>query len=189
MRKFILPAVFVLLMCNVCWGAVSEDMSVYLRKDVFEARMDAFMKEMRGEFQVMNAKLEALSQRMDDNYRNLEQKIDDNRRNLEQKIDSNYHNLEQKIDDNRRTLEQKIDSNYHNLEQRIDNNYHSLDTRISDVRNDVYLGLVILGIIVSLPIVQKMLSSMEVKRQMITLEDVKRLIEENNAELRKSLQI
>ena len=200
MRKFILPAVFVLLMCNVCWGAVSEDMSVYLRKDVFEARMDAFMKEMRGEFQVMNAKLEALSQRMDDNYRNLEQKIDDNRRNLEQKIDdnrrnleqkidSNYHNLEQKIDDNRRTLEQKIDSNYHNLEQRIDNNYHSLDTRISDVRNDVYLGLVILGIIVSLPIVQKMLSSMEVKRQMITLEDVKRLIEENNAELRKSLQV
>ena len=167
MRKFVIPAVFVLLMCNICWGAASEDMNVYLRKDVFEARMDAFMKEMRGEFQVMNAKLEALSQRMDDNYRNLEQKIDDNRR----------------------TLEQKIDSNYHNLEQRIDNNYHSLDTRISDVRNDVYLGLVILGIIVSLPIVQKMLSSMEVKRQMITLEDVKRLIEENNAELRKSLQI
>ena len=178
MRKFVIPAVFVLLMCNICWGAASEDMNVYLRKDVFEARMDAFMKEMRGEFQVMNAKLEALSQRMDDNYRNLEQKIDDNRRNLEQKID-----------DNRRNLEQKIDSNYHNLEQRIDNNYHSLDTRISDVRNDVYLGLVILGIIVSLPIVQKMLSSMEVKRQMITLEDVKRLIEENNAELRKSLQI
>ena len=167
MRKFVIPAVFVLLMCNICWGAASEDMNVYLRKDVFEARMDAFMKEMRGEFQVMNAKLEALSQRMDDNYRNLEQKIDDNRR----------------------TLEQKIDSNYHNLEQRIDNNYHSLDTRISDVRNDVYLGLVILGIIVSLPIVQKMLSSMEVKRQMITLEDVKRLIEENNPELRKSLQI
>lgn len=144
MRKFVLQAVFVLLMCNVCWGAVSEDMSVYLRKDVFEARMDAFMKEMRGEFQVMNAKLEALSQRMDDNYRNLE--------------------------------------------QRIDNNYHSLDTRISDVRNDVYLGLVILGIIVSLPVVQKMLSSMEVKRHMVTLEDVKRLIEENNAELRKSLR-
>ena len=145
MRKFVIPAVFVLLMCNVCWGAVSEDMSIYLRKDVFDAKMESFMKEMRGEFQVMNAKLEALSRRVDDNY--------------------------------------------HNLEQRIDNNYHSLDTRISDVRNDVYLGLVILGIIVSLPVAQKMLSSREVKRQMITLEDVKRLIEENNAELRKSLQV
>ena len=103
------------------------------------------MKEMRGEFQVMNAKLEALSQRVDDNY--------------------------------------------HNLEQRIDNNYHSLDTRISDVRNDVYLGLVILGIIVSLPAMQKMLDSREIKRHAITLEDVKRLIEENNAELRKSMQV
>ena len=145
MRKFVISAVFVLLMCNMCWGAASEDMSVYLRKDVFDAKMESFMKEMRGEFQVMNAKLEALSRRVDDNY--------------------------------------------HNLEQMIDNNYHSLDTRISDVRNDVYLGLVILGIIVSLPVAQKMLSSREVKRQMITLEDVKRLIEENNAELRKSLQV
>ena len=97
MRKFVVSAVFVLLMCNMCCGAVSDD--VYVRKDVFDAKMEAFMKEMRGEFQVMNAKIEALSQRMDDNYRNLEQKIDSNYHNLEQRIDNNYHSLDTRISD------------------------------------------------------------------------------------------
>ncbi len=112
------------------------------------------MTEIRGEFQVMNAKINAPSRQAYDNYN---------------------------------SLLKRIDNNYNNLSERIDNHYHNLD------RNGMYLLLVVLGIIVSLPIVQKMLQSHEAKKeskhQFVTLEDVKRLIAENNAELRRSLQV
>lgn len=149
MKRLATVLLLMLSMTGLCYGAASEDMSVYLRKDVFDAKMEAFMTEIRGEFQVVNAKIDALSRRVDDNYNNLSRRIDDN--------------------------------------------YHSLDTRISDVRNGMYLLFVVLGIIVSLPIVQKTLQSHEAKKeskqQFVTLEDVKRLIAENNAELKRSLQV
>ena len=149
MKRLATVLLLMLSMTGLCYGAASEDMSVYLRKDVFDAKMEAFMTEIRGEFQVVNTKLDALSRRVDDNYNNLSRRIDDN--------------------------------------------YHSLDTKISDVRNGMYLLFVVLGIIVSLPIVQKTLQSHEAqkesKQQFVTLEDVKRLIAENNAELKRSLQV
>ena len=137
MKKILIAIFITITTATSALGAVSEDMSVYVRKDLFDVKMDAFMTEIRGEFQVVNAKLEALSRRIDDNY-------------------------------------------------------HSLDTRISDVRNDMYLGLVILGIIVTLPMVQKMLQGREeqkdVHKAFVTLEDVRRLIEENNVKLNSRTQ-
>ena len=133
MRKLLAVIVLVLIMSGAGYGAISEDMSVYVRRDVFDAKMEGFMKEIRGEFQVMNAKIEALSRRMDDNYRNLE-------------------------------------------------------ARIGDLREYIYWLIVLLGIIICLPIVQKIFQSVKESRPTVTLEDVKRLIEENNAELRKTMQ-
>ena len=133
MRKILAGIALVLITCSASYGAVSEDMSVYVRRDVFDAKMEGFMKEIRGEFQVMNAKIEALSRRMDDNYRNLE-------------------------------------------------------ARIGDLREYIYWLIVLLGIIICLPIVQKIFQSVKESRPTVTLEDVKRLIEENNAELRKTMQ-
>ena len=131
--KIIITLILILLTSVASYGAVSEDMSVYLRKDVFDAKMEGFMKEIRGEFQVMNAKIEALSRRMDDNYRNLE-------------------------------------------------------ARIGDLREYIYWLIVLLGIIICLPIVQKIFQSVKESRPTVTLEDVKRLIEENNAALKRSGQ-
>ncbi|MBQ9390247.1 MAG: hypothetical protein IJU07_08745 [Synergistaceae bacterium] len=154
MKRLATVLLLMLSMTGLCYGAASEDMSVYLRKDVFDAKMEAFMTEIRGEFQVVNAKIDALSRRVDDNYN---------------------------------TLSKRIDDNYSSLLKRIDNHYNSLD------KNGMYLLLVVLGIIMSLPIVQKMLQSHESKKeskqQFVTLEDVKRLIAENNAELKRSLQV
>lgn len=138
--KLIIILILLLLTSGTSNGAVSGDMSEYVRRDVFDAKMEGFMKEIRGEFQVMNAKIEALSRRIDDNY--------------------------------------------HSLEARI----NGLDTRINDVQNYIYLVLVLLGIIVGLPTVQKVYQSVKASRPSITLEDVKRLIEENNAELLKTLR-
>ncbi|MBQ7193460.1 MAG: hypothetical protein IJR98_03715 [Synergistaceae bacterium] len=135
MKRLILALMLMLTATSVSHGAVSEDMSVYLRKDVFDAKMEAFMNEIRGEFQVVNTKIEALSRRIDDNYNALEKRMD------------------------------------------------GLDARISDVRNGMYLLFVVLGIIVSLPIVQKTFQGFEERRasrqQFVTLEDVKRLIAES----------
>lgn len=142
--KLIITLILLLLTSGTSNGAVSGDMSEYVRKEVYDARMDSFMKEMRGEFHVMNTKLEALSRRVDDNAQNLA--------------------------------------------ERIDGSNHSLESRIDDLRNDIYLGLVILGIVVGVPSVQKWYERLKASRPSVTIEDVKRLIEENNAELLKSLR-
>ena len=59
-----------------------------------------------------------------------------------------------------------------------------IDARMGDLRNGIYLWLVVLGIIVSLPTVQKFLQVREERRQFTTIEDVKRLIAEHEAQAR-----
>lgn len=81
-------------------------------------------------------------------------------------------------------MSERIDRNFETLSARID----GLDARMGDLRNDIYLGLVILGILVGVPSVQKWYERLKASRPAITLEDVKRLIEENNAELMKTLK-
>ena len=178
MRKMsMLLLVQLLVFGTACYGAVSDD--VYVRKDVFEAKMEAFMTEIRGEFQVMNAKIDALSRRVDDNYHSLEKRIDD---------------LEKRTDDKFINMEKRMDNNYHSLEKRIDDNYYSLDARISDLRNGMYLGLVLFGTVLGLPFFnkwreEKQKEKEEQRRPSITLEDVMRLIEENNMKLSGKPQV
>ena len=70
--------VFMLILCvpGVCFGASSEDISVYVRYDVFSARMDAFMSEIRlmneqlrseikQDVQEINARIDATNARLD----------------------------------------------------------------------------------------------------------------------------
>ena len=149
MRKILATLALVLLTWSVSYGAASDD--VYVRKDVFDAKMEAFMSEMRGEFQVMNTKIEALSVRMDEKFQSLETRINERFRGVDDKI-------------------------------------QSLDTRISDLRNGIYLWLVAIGLVVSWPKLREIFRSMSSSSPSITLEDVKRLIEENNVKLRNSLQ-
>ncbi len=70
----------------------------------------------------------------------------------------------------------------------VDDKIQSLDTRISDLRNGIYLWLVAIGLVATWPKVREIFRSMSSSSPSITLEDVKRLIEENNVKLRNSLQ-
>ena len=184
MRKMsVLLLVQLLVFGTACYGAVSDD--VYVRKDVFEAKMEAFMTEIRGEFQVMNAKIDALSRRVDDNYHSLENRMND----LEKRMDDKFISLEKRMDD----LEKRTDDKFIHMERRMDNNYYSLDARISDLRNGMYLGLVLFGTVLGLPFFnkwreEKQKEKEEQRRPSITLEDVMRLIEENNVKLSGKLQ-
>ena len=161
-------ALLITLLCLVgtaAYGAVSEDNNVYVRKDVFEVYM-----------QNINANMERIFQKLD----NMESKINN--------ISDRLSGLSSRIDGLEAKLSERIDGLDARLSARID----GLDARIGDLRNDIYLGLVILGIIIALPMVQKMLQAhidRKATKPSVTLEDVMRLIEENNALLEKKFHV
>lgn len=146
MRKIITALLTLQLMSVAAFGAVSEDMNVYVRKDVFEVYM-----------QNISANQERILQRLD-------------------KLDEGLHALNQTVSN----LSGRVDG----LDKRMD----SLDKRIDDLRNGIYLWLVAIGLIAAWPRVQDLLKRWMKSAPSITLEDVRRLIEENNAMLERKFQ-
>ena len=158
MRRVIALIVLSLLTGTASYGAVSED--VYVRKDVFEVYM-----------QNINANQERILQRLD--------KLDDGIHALNQTVanlSGRVDGLDKRIDG----LDKRIDG----LDKRID----SLDKRIDDLRNGIYLWLVAIGLIVAWPKAREMFRKWGTSAPSITLEDVRRLIEENNAILERKFQ-
>ena len=157
MRKIFMTMIFILLIQSITLASVqSEDMNVYVRQDIFDAKMEALVNEIRGDIKV-------LSERMDKNFAILSERID--------ALDAK--------------LTQKIDGVEAKLSARID----GIDKRIDDLRNGFYVGIVVFGTLLGLPIFNKLYAERKSQKEKssFTLEDVKRLIEENNIMLRQSL--
>ena len=79
-------------------------------------------------------------------------------------------------------MSERVDRNFETLSGRID----SLDKRIDDLRNGIYLWLVAIGLVVAIiawPKVQDKLPKWGKATPSITLDDVRRLIEENNVKV------
>lgn len=155
--KAIITILLLLTMSEASNGAVSGDMTEYVRKEVFEVHM-----------QSINAKLDMIV--------NVVKEVRDEQERQRKDI----NDLTKAVS----VMSERIDRNFETLSARVD----GLDARMGDLRNDIYLGLVILGILVGVPSVQKWYERLKASRPAITLEDVKRLIEENNAELMKTLK-
>ena len=72
MKKILLITVLLLLeLSSSSYGAVSADMSVYVRQDVFDAKMDSLRSEIQvgnerilAEIRILNTKLEEMDKRM-----------------------------------------------------------------------------------------------------------------------------
>ena len=128
-----------LMTAGASYGAVSDDMSVYVRKDVFEVYM-----------QNINAKFDMIMEELKEQKRMIAD-LSDRVANLSGRVDG--------------------------LDKRMD----SLDKRIDDLRNGIYLWLVAIGLVVSWPKLKETVQKWANSTPSITLEDVKRLIEENNA--------
>ena len=79
MKKFLTTIFLLLILSSVSFAASSEDVreNLYVRQDVFDAKMEAFMKGIHGEFQVINTKLSALEKRIDDLQATTTSRIDD----------------------------------------------------------------------------------------------------------------
>jgi len=129
------------VLSSSAYGLPSEDINVYVRQDVFDAKMEAFMNEIRGEFQVINAKFAALDKRIDDLQVSTANRIDD-------------------------------------LQV-------STASRIDDLKTIIYWGLSILGLLISFAIFGPSFGEFlrNLRKPSFTLDDVRRLIEENNAAL------
>ena len=199
MKKLIF--IFLVMFCSNAYGAVSADMSEYVRKDVFEARMDKLdakmdrvfeeLKSIRDEQKILNEELKSRKQEINDLSKNiavLSQKVDNNFITLNNKIDANFITLNNKIDSSFAILDKKIDGNFATLNSKIDGNFETLsaridrvDSRVEDLRSDIYLGLVVLGIIVALPSVKSFFQWWEERKALrspsFTLEDIERLMD------------
>ena len=139
--KKIIVALLLLTMSSACYGAASDD--VYLRKDVFDAKMEAMFNRLHAEIGEVRGDIKALSERIDGVNASLSGRIDGLNASLSGRIDG-------------------------------------LDKRIDDLRNGIYLWLVAIGLFVSWPKLKELVQKFGKSTPSITLEDVRRLIEENN---------
>ena len=162
--KNIITLIMLLIMSVPSEGAVSGDMSEYVRKDVFEVQM-----------QSVNAKLDMIL----DGMKELREELKEIR--AEQKSQRNDIS---RLSNTVSGLTARIDG----LDARMTDNVQNLGSRIDDMKQYIYLVLVLLGIVIVLPSVQKFLEWRDSRKPSVTLEEVKRLIEANNAELLKSIR-
>ncbi|MBQ7170481.1 MAG: hypothetical protein IJR63_11330 [Synergistaceae bacterium] len=180
MRKILLS---VMIACAVSSEAfaLSEDMSVYVRQDVFDAKMEVLFTRLHSEIENLGTRLEgkidALSERID----GLDKKIDSVEKSLSEKIDAVDKRLSEKID----AVDKKLSARIDGVDKRID----GLDKRIEDTHTFVYWILVLFGAIFLIPFVSKFWElHMERRPPTVTLEDVQRMIVEainaNNAKIR-----
>ena len=132
--------------------------------DVY-VRRDVFEVHM----QSINAKLDMIIE---------EQKAQ--RRDINE-LSNNVTRLSERIDGVNASLSGRIDG----LDKRMD----SLDKRIDDLRNGIYLWLVAVGVVIAWPKVSEKFQNWRKSQPSITLEDVRRLIEENNARMSGKAQV
>ncbi len=163
MKKiYALIVLIVLSMSTASYGALSED--VYVRKDVFEV----YMQNINNKFDVIIEELKAQRKEINDLTKAVS--------GLSERVTA----LSERLDGVNSTISGRIDG----LDKRMD----GLDKRIDDLRNGIYLWLVAVGLIAAWPKARELLQRLGKSSPSLTLEDVRRLIEENNAMLEKKFQ-
>ncbi|MBQ3457394.1 MAG: hypothetical protein IJG30_00385 [Synergistaceae bacterium] len=165
-KVLVLLLIQILFYGTACYGAVSDD--IYVRKDVFEVYMrnlgDKLDMILEGQ-KALRQDINVLSERVSV----LDRRVD--------RLEARMNGLDKRIDG----LDKRIDG--------VDKRVESVDKRIDDLRNGIYLWLVAIGLFLSWPKAQKMLQSFGKSTPSITLEDVRRLIEENNMKLSGKAQV
>lgn len=166
MKKIFLAVMIVCVMCSGSY-AVSQDMSAYVRQDVFDAKMEMLLTRLEG-------KINALSERID---------------GLEKRIDARIDGLEKRIDARFDGLEKRTDARFDELDKRMNDGFNGLSKRIDDTHNFLYLLLVLFGAIFIIPSISKFWDfNKERKTPFTTVEDVRRIVSEviaeNNAKIR-----
>ena len=147
--------------------------------------------------QSLNEKIDVVDKRLSDKIESvntsLNVKIENVSQSLNEKIDAVDKRLSDKIESGNISLNEKIDAVDKRLGEKIDAVDKKLSVRMDDLRNGLYLILTLIAIVVSLPLVknwyeERAKRKAELRVPSITLQDVKNLIEENNAMLLRKIQ-
>ena len=84
MKKIFLTLFLICLLSSASVAAVSEDTSVYLRQDVFDAKIEALKSDLKlrdekifNEIHLINSKLEALNNRIIESENHTSDRIED----------------------------------------------------------------------------------------------------------------
>ena len=156
---------------------------------VLSGRIDSVNASLSERISGVNA---SLSERIDGLNASLSERIDGLNASLSERIDGlnaslsgRIDGLDKRIDGVNASLSGRIDG----LDKRIDEVNASLSGRIDDLRNGIYLWLVAIGLIVSWPKAKEVAQKWGRVTPSITLDDVRRLIEENNAKLAGKPQV
>ena len=167
MKKIFCAVLMVFVMCSVSLGA-SEDRSVYVRQDVFDAKMELLLTRIEGKIDSLSERINGLEKRMDV---------------MDKRIDDGFSGLNKRIDEGLSAVNKRIDEGLSAVNTRIDEGLSAVNTRIDDTHNFLYLILVLLGVMLAVPFINKFWDfHKEHRTPAVTLEDVKRLIAEAIAE-------
>ncbi|MBQ3585134.1 MAG: hypothetical protein II964_00335 [Synergistaceae bacterium] len=169
MKRFMITVMILLVICAVSYGAETADSEIYVRKEVFNAHIDS-----------LNSKMDSILREMKQMRDEMKQMREETREEIKE-IKEELKSQREEIKSIRQDLSE-IARAVSVLSQRID----GLEARLGDTQNYLYLLLVLLGIIVALPFVQRFLEWKDSRKPSITLEDVKRLIEESKSEARSA---
>ena len=208
MKKIAITLMMLLLVNGVSDGAVSDD--VYVRKDVYEANMQGMntkldmilelIKEQREEMKAQREEHKAQMKELKDEMNGLREEVKVQVKELKDEMNGIREEMKAQVKESQEehkairndiaeltrvvsVLSTRVDG--------VDKRMDSLDKRIDDLRNGIYLWLVAIGLVIAVlawPKVQDKLPKWGKATPSITLEDVKRLIEENNARMAGKLQ-
>ena len=174
MKKAIVAVVLVCVMSSGAF-AVSEDMSVYVRQDVFDAKMETLFLRLHSEIENLGTRLEGKIETLSERIDGLDKRMDGLDKRMDG-LDKRIDGLDKRIDG----LDKRIDDTSASLLKHID----GVDKRIDGLNTFIYYLLVLFGTIFLVPFISKFWElHRESKTPPFTLDDVRRLIEENNAKL------
>ena len=188
MKKIFLSFIFCFTLClGVAHGASSDD--IYVRRDVFEvemkninlrfdqvnSRLDQIIDEIKAQRKEFTEALAAQKKEFTDALATQKKEFTDALAAQEE----NFHELAKSIV----ALNERMNG--------IELRFNDLKNSIGDLRNNIYLWLVVIGIIVGLPSVQKFLQvrdEQKEKRSSLTIDElsaIRKLLELNNLSIQK----
>ena len=150
MKKFLSAMMLILILSSVSFGAVSEDMNVYVRQDVFDAKMEALFERLHGEIVGMKSEVKA-------EIGGIKEEIGEIKGDI-------------------KALSERVDGNFAALSGKIS----GMDYKIDALQTVVYWGLGILSFLVASFVLAPIVGSIvqNLRKPSFTLDDVKRLIAE-----------
>ena len=159
----------ILACCNYGYAEENLNSTEYVRRDVFDAKMEVFFERFQNQ--------------INEGFNRLDRKIEDVRTELNQKIDDVHNELTQKIDGVRTELTQKIDGVRSDLNQKIDGVDRKVDiltARVDVLETVIYWALAFMGIILAstvlLPVIIEFYK--RIQTPILSREEIKALIRE-----------